>query len=66
MQPSMGLMIQPFMIDMQPLIKFGKMNQSKESDITSDSFLMNMGCSANNDLQIQINENMNLNIAKNK
>ena len=66
MQPSMGMMIQPFMVDMQPLIQIGKMNQSKGSDIIGDSFLMNMGCSANNDLQIQINENMNLNIEKNK
>ena len=62
MQPGMGMMIQPFMMNMQPIMQMGQMNQlyGMENNVMNP-FMFGLGMPANNDLQRQINENMSYN-----
>ena len=65
MQPGMGMMIQPFMMNMQPLMQMGQMNQLQGMELSSlSSFMMGLGTPVNNELQKEINENMNNNVEK--
>ena len=59
MQPGMGMMIQPFMMNMQPVMQMGQMNQLQGIDLGFNPLMMGMNMQANNELQKQINENMN-------
>ena len=58
MQPGMGLMMQPFMFDMNAIMQLGQMNQLQEIDINKKSMNpMILGISLNNFLQQQKREN---------
>ena len=65
MQPGMGMMIQPFMMNMQPVMQMGQMNQLQGMDFGFNPLMMGMNTQTNNELQKQINENMN-NVEKNE
>ena len=65
MQPGMGMMIQPFMMNMQPVMQMGQMNQLQGIDLGFNPGMMGMNMQANNELQKQINENMH-NVEKNE
>ena len=62
MQPQMGMMLQPFMFDMNAMMKMGQMNQLQGMDMAQIGFnpmMMGMGIPINNNAQQQINENAN-------
>ena len=64
MQPQMGMMLQPFMFDMNAMMKMGQMNQLQGMDMAQIGFNpmmmgMGMGIPINNNAQQQINENAN-------
>ena len=62
MQPGMGMMVQPFMMNMQSIMKMGQMNQLQGMENNMNPFMFGLGMPVNNELQKQINENMNKNI----
>ncbi len=57
MQPGMGLMMQPFMVDMNAMLR---MNQLQDIDIAQIQLLM--GIQMSNNLQQQTNDKNNQNI----
>ena len=57
MQPGMGLMMQPFMVDMNAMLR---MNQFQDMDIAQIQLLM--GIQMSNNLQQQTNDKNNQNI----
>ena len=57
MQPGMGLMMQPFMVDMNAMLR---MNQLQDMDIAQIQLLM--GIQMSNNLQQQTNDTNNQNI----
>ena len=57
MQPGMGLMMQPFMVDMNAMLR---MNQLQDMDIAQIQLLM--GIQMSNNLQQQTNDKNNQNI----
>ena len=62
MQPGMGLMMQPFMFDMNAIMQLGQMNQLQENDMNKINMNpMMIGITLNNILQQQINKNNNQN-----
>ena len=64
MQPGTGMMVQPFMMNMQNVMKMGQMNQLQGVDLGFSPLMMGMGVHPNNELQKQINENINPNMEK--
>ena len=59
----MGMMVQPFMMNMQSIMKMGQMNQLQGMENNGmNNFMFGLGMPANDELQKQINENMNKNI----
>ena len=63
MQPGLGIMVQPFMMNMQSVMQMGQMNQLQGMENNGmNNFMFGLGMSANDELQKQINENMNKNI----
>ena len=65
MQPGMNLMLQPFMMNMQPVMQMGQRNQLNGMDNNGmNPFTFGLGMPANNELQRQINENLYKDIEK--
>ena len=63
MQPGLGIMVQPFMMNMQSVMQMGQMNQLQAMENNGmNNFMFGLGMPANDELQKQINENMNKNI----
>ena len=63
MQPGLGIMVQPFMMNMQSVMQMGQMNQLQGMENNGmNNFMFGLGMPANDELQKQINENMNKNI----
>ena len=56
------MMVQPFMMNMQSVMKMGQMNQLQGMENNMNPFMFGLGMPVNNELQKQINENMNKNI----
>jgi len=62
MQPAMGVMMQPFMFDMNTMMQMGQMNQFQGMDMNQMGLNpIMMGIPINNDMQQQINNNINNN-----
>ena len=60
MQPGLNLMLQPFMMNMQPVMQMGQMNQLHGMENNGmNPFTFGLGMPANNELQRQINVLMN-------
>ena len=69
MQPGMGVMVQPFMFDMNAMIQMGQMNQLQGMDMTQmgiTPLMMGMGIPMNNNGQQPTNTNGTLNQPKNE
>jgi len=69
MQPGMGIMVQPFMFDMNAMMQMGQMNQLQGMDMTQmgiNPLMMGMGIPMNNNGQQQTNINSTLNQQKNE
>ena len=67
MQPGMGVMVQPFMFDMNAMMQMGQMNQLQGIDMKQMGINpMIMGIPMSNAGQQQINSNNNLNGEKNQ
>ena len=65
MQPGMGVMMQPFMFDMNAMMQMGQMNQLQGMDMNQMGMNpMVMGIPMNNIGQQQSNSNNNLNEEK--
>ena len=64
MQPGMGMMVQPFMMNMESVMQLGQMNQLQGMDLGFNPMMVGMGITANNELQRQINEGMKINVEK--
>ena len=64
MQPGMGMMVQPFMMNMESVMHLGQMNQLQGMDLGFNPMMVGMGITANNELQRQINEGMKINVEK--
>ena len=62
MQPGMGLMMQPFMFDMNAIMQLGQLNQLQGIDMNKINMNPKMiGITLNNILQQQLTENNNKN-----
>ena len=64
MQPQMGMMLQPFMFDMNAMMQMGQMNQLQGLDVSQmgiNPMMMGMGFPVNN-FQQTFNENKNIQI----
>ena len=69
MQPGMGIMVQPFMFDMNAMMQMGQMNQLQGMDMTQmgiNPLMMGMGIPMNNNGQQQASINRTLNQQKNE
>ena len=65
MQPGMGIMTQPFMMNMKSVMQMGQMNQLHGMNNSAISpFMLGLGMPVNNELQRIINESMNKNADK--
>ena len=64
MQPGMGMMVQPFMMNMESVMQLGQMNQLQGMDLGFNPMMVGMGITTNNELQRQINEGMKINVEK--
>ena len=65
MQPGLNLMLQPFMMNMQPVMQMGQMNQLHGMENNGmNPFTFGLGMPANNELQRQINEGLYKNMEK--